>query len=136
MEQPIEGCCTSGPIRVRTIVRIASTSSRFASGGRGSVRLASSRPRVVATVDDYTAVYALVSDLIAEGLEATVSPAVRETVENVGVIASSAGSATVLRVARALGIDKSAASRRCTLARRSGYIRNEEPRRGSRLVTS
>jgi hypothetical protein len=86
--------------------------------------------RVVATLDDYTAVYALVSDLIAEGLEATVSPAVRETVENVRVIASSGGPATVLQVARALGIDKSAASRRCTVARRSGYIRNEEPSKG------
>ena len=39
--------------------------------------------RVVATLADYAAVYALVADLIAEAADAAVTPAVRETVEAV-----------------------------------------------------
>jgi hypothetical protein len=86
--------------------------------------------RVVATIDDYAVVYSLVGDLMAEGAQTTVPVHVRETVEKVRHIACMKGSATVQDVATALGLDKSAASRRCTTASERGYIRNEEPSKG------
>ncbi len=86
--------------------------------------------RVVATIEDYAAVYALVADLIAEGVQTTVPKRVRETVERVRHIATIKGSATVQDTAAALALDKSAASRRCKVAADRGYIRNEEPSKG------
>ena len=43
--------------------------------------------RIIATLDDYAVVRDLVADIIAEGVGATVSPAVRETVLAVGALA-------------------------------------------------
>jgi hypothetical protein len=37
--------------------------------------------RVIAALDDYAAVRELVADLVAEGVEATVKPEIREVVE-------------------------------------------------------
>jgi len=87
--------------------------------------------RIVATLDDYRAVYDLVLPVISEGVEATVSPAVRETVEVVAAAWRETGQpVTVLEVARRLRLDKSAASRRVRVALDKGYIVNEEQRRG------
>ena len=44
-------------------------------------RLKDEQGRVVATLEDYAAVRELVADLVAEGVEATVKPEVREVVE-------------------------------------------------------
>jgi hypothetical protein len=86
--------------------------------------------RVIATLQDFAAVYALVAESIADGVQASVPDSVGETVKLVGRIAAQAGSATVLVVAQAHGLDKSAASRRCQTAQRRGYIRNEETSKG------
>jgi hypothetical protein len=86
--------------------------------------------RLIATLDDYAAVYALVSELIAEGVHASVPASVRETVEAVTQIADRDGSAMVQQVARTLKLDNSAASHRCSTAKRRGYVRNEETSRG------
>ncbi|MDP9363537.1 MAG: hypothetical protein M3Q10_04785, partial [Chloroflexota bacterium] len=100
--------------------------------------------RIVATMGDYAAVRALVADLIAEGVEATVPCSVRETVDAVRrLVAPEAGgrlagkvqeesdkTASVAEIAKALQIDKSAASRRVRVATGSGYLKNLEDRKG------
>jgi hypothetical protein len=86
--------------------------------------------RVVATLDDYSAVYGLVSESIAEGVQASVPVTVRQTVEEVGRIAREFGSASVKQIAERLKLDKSAALRRCKRAENLGFIRNEETAKG------
>lgn len=85
--------------------------------------------RIVATVDDYEVVRELVADLIAEGVGATVSTQVRETVESVTALAGQAG-VMARAVAERLGLDKSTVSRRLRVAADGGYIQNLEDKRG------
>src|SRR5690606_1052493 len=63
---------------------------------------------------------------VADGVQASVPASVRETVGRVGAIVVECGTATIMAVAHALKIDKSAASRRCRSAQTRGYIRNVE----------
>lgn len=87
--------------------------------------------RIVATLEDYAVVRELVVETIAEGLEATVAPSVRETVKAVEtLLAEGRSEATVLDIARQLALDKSAASRRIAAAIQLGLLRNVEDRRG------
>jgi hypothetical protein len=87
--------------------------------------------RIVAELDDYAAIYDLVHDLIAEGVEATVSVNIRETVEAVARLERQYPDGVPLAaLAAELGLDKSAASRRATCAIDRGYLRNDEPRPG------
>jgi hypothetical protein len=97
--------------------------------------------RVVATLDDYAAVRELVAELLADGVEATVSPKVRETVQAVATLletgkAKGATDVMVTAVARALQLDKGPASRRVKDAVERGYLKNLEDRPGrpARLV--
>jgi hypothetical protein len=97
--------------------------------------------RIVATFADYAAVRELVSDLMAEAVEATVALTVRETVAAVQERAASDQSdpgapVTVATIATALKLDKSAAHRRVQTALKKGYLRNleEKPGRPARLV--
>jgi hypothetical protein len=93
--------------------------------------------RIVATLDDYAAVYELVADLIGEALQATVSAAIRETVEAVAMLLQGDKQEVCVKdVADKLGLDRSAASRRIADAERAGYLQNLESRRGQakRLV--
>ena len=90
--------------------------------------------RVVATLADYAAVRELVSDLIADGAEQAVPESVRQTVAAVRRCAGgSSREVTVQEVARTLGIDKSAASRRVRVALDRGYLENLETQRGRPL---
>jgi len=88
--------------------------------------------RIVATVDDYDAVRELIADLVAEGVEATVSATMRETVT--AVLASLRGVAdatvSVTAVARHMKLDRSAVSRRINAAIDRGYLKNLEEKRG------
>jgi hypothetical protein len=84
---------------------------------------------VIATVEDYGVVHDLVAELFAEGVEATVPATVRETVEAVSALADDDG-ISLVKLATALNVDKSSASRRWSEARRRGYLRNLEDRRG------
>jgi hypothetical protein len=87
--------------------------------------------RIIATLADYAAVRALVADLLAEGIEATVSATIRETVEAVQAINSKTHApVTVAQVARRLNLDKSAALRRVEVCRQRGYLQNLEKARG------
>jgi hypothetical protein len=94
--------------------------------------------RIIATLTDYSRVRALVSGLIAEGVEATVPKTVRETVEAVENVIDGWGEdhATNKAVAEELEIDKAAASRRVRAAIGRGYLKNLEDRKGhpARLV--
>jgi hypothetical protein len=94
--------------------------------------------RIVATLEDYAAVRELVADIVAEGVEATVSNTVRKTVMAVSKLADPAdsGQVSVMQVARDLKLDKSAALRRVSSALQAGYLKNLEDRKGrpARLV--
>jgi hypothetical protein len=87
--------------------------------------------RIVATLEDYAVVSTLVLDVIAEGIDATVAPIVRETVAAVQtLLADGHQEASLRQVAHALGLDKSAAARRIAAAVQLGYLRNLEDRKG------
>jgi hypothetical protein len=92
---------------------------------------------IIATLDDYAVVRELVADLVAHGVEAAVSATVRETVAVVRALhPENRDGVSVVAVARTLGVDKSAASRRVQAAVSKGYIRNLETKKGqaARLV--
>lgn len=87
--------------------------------------------RIIATLTDYAVVRDLVADLMAQGVEASVSATVRETVEAVKRLTEAPGSlATVKQVAKELGIDSPPALRRVRMAIEKGYLKNEETRKG------
>jgi hypothetical protein len=91
--------------------------------------------RVVATVDDYTVVYDLVIDIVSEGVQASVQPEIRETVEAVRSLdVPNSPAVTYKRVGELLGLDKSAARRRCEVAIREGYLVNKQERRNQPSV--
>ena len=80
---------------------------------------------VVATLQDYAAVRELVLELMAEGLEQSVPPTIRATVDAVaGLPSDSKGSVTVAQVAKALKLDRSAALRRVQGAINLGFLNN------------
>ncbi len=87
--------------------------------------------RIVATLDDYGAVRALIIDVMSEGIAATVPPIMRETVEAVRTLSGESGDTVSLpALARLLSIDKSTAMRRCLSAKMAGYLINEQTVRG------
>lgn len=92
---------------------------------------------IVATLDDYAAVRDLVADLVSDGVAATVSANMHETVEAVHALAETNElGVSIAAVARRLELDESSAFRRVRAAVDRGYIRNLEdrPRRPARLV--
>jgi hypothetical protein len=92
-------------------------------------RAADEHDRIIATVDDYEAIRSLVSDLVAEGIGATVPKTVLQTVETVERLNMPSG-ATVAAVARELKLERSAATRRLHTARDRGYLANLEDKPG------
>ena len=72
----------------------------------------------------------LVEDLIAEGIEATVKPEVRETVEAILDLSEADQGVSLTVLARCLKLDKSSASRRVRVAILRGHISNLETRKG------
>lgn len=86
--------------------------------------------RIVATLADYAAVYALVVDIVSEGVQATVSPALRETVGAVSSLSVDGHPVSIAQLAARLGLDKGAVSRRVRVACEGGYLVNQEDRKG------
>jgi hypothetical protein len=79
-------------------------------------------------------VRSLVADLVADGVGATVSESVRETVKGVAeLLEDGHESVTVAAVAGQLGIDKSSASRRIKAALARDYLSNLEIGKGKPL---
>src|SRR5215218_1806155 len=93
---------------------------------------------IVATLDDYAAVRELVVDLDSEGVEATVQPIVRQSVEAVSRLLKEGDEESVSAKAlgQELGLEKGPVSRRVRLAIEAGYLKNLEDRKGkaARLV--
>lgn len=87
--------------------------------------------RIVASIDDYAAVYHLVIDIVSEGVQATVKPEVRAAVAAVRELAAPNGQPVTYKlVGDILGIDKSSAQRRCAVALSEGYLVNKQEKRG------
>ncbi len=86
---------------------------------------------ILATLEDYKTVRELLADVLSEGVEATVAPAIRETVEAIGrILVAGSDEVSIARLAQVLGLDKSAASRRAASAVQQGFLRNLEDRKG------
>jgi hypothetical protein len=90
--------------------------------------------RIIATLEDYRAVHEVIADVIGDAIQATVSATTRATVEAVAQLIEDAkrenkptevGKA---QLAKALGLDKSAAGRRALRAINDGYLVNLETR--------
>jgi 5S rRNA maturation endonuclease (ribonuclease M5) len=91
--------------------------------------------RIIADLDDYAEVHRVVADVVAEGVAATVSPTMRETVIAVQLLtqgdeAPHPDGAMAQHLALELRLDKSAARRRLLAASIAGYVTNAEDRRG------
>jgi hypothetical protein len=90
--------------------------------------------RIVASLEDYAQVRALIADLIAEGIEANVPATVRETVraakQAILLKGQNAEEVTIATIAKHLELDKSAAWRRVQQAIDLGYLENRETGRG------
>lgn len=101
---------------------------------------------IVATIDDYTLAYELVSGKINEGAESSVKPIIRETVDVVEMLLKSDNSSRVSTfidqnnncqncvdnktIASALNLDESSASRRVSQAIKLGYLEKLETQKG------
>ena len=87
--------------------------------------------RIIASMDDYRVVRELVADLVSDEVGATVPATVVETVTAVTDLNQiDPAGVTLVQLADRLGLDRSAASRRATVARKGGYIENLEDKRG------
>jgi hypothetical protein len=87
--------------------------------------------RIVATVDDYSAVRELIEELLAEGVHASVPDTVRETVEAVRKLSrKDLNELTELEIANELQLDKSTTSRRIRDASTRGFLENLQDRKG------
>jgi hypothetical protein len=85
--------------------------------------------RVVANLDDYRVIRALVADYIAEGVQATVAPTIREVVEFVQSLKNDGVEpVTVNAIQAQMKLDHSSAYRRVSKAIKSGFLRNDAPK--------
>jgi hypothetical protein len=90
--------------------------------------------RIVATIDDYSEVRKLLGEVLAAGVEASVPPHIRETVDAVHAMNEPQG-VTISKLSKALHLDKSTVSRRVRGALGCGYLVNEaKERQPYRLV--
>jgi len=83
---------------------------------------------IIANIEDYAVVRELVAELFAEGIEATVSTTVRETVDAIAALKKD--EVSLGELAAKLRLDKSVTSRRLRQATELGYLVNLETRRG------
>ncbi len=88
--------------------------------------------RLLATLDDYAAVYGLVKDVFSSSATGGAGKMVREVVKAVGVLRkSTAGRVTVTKVAQYLKINNMAASRRIVDAEKGGWLIDQEKGRSN-----
>jgi hypothetical protein len=86
---------------------------------------------VIAALRDYEAVHALIADLFAEGVEATVSEIIRQTVQAVDSLShKTSGGVSVASVAKLLDLHKSTITRRVEKAIDGGYLCNKATTKG------
>jgi hypothetical protein len=96
------------------------------------------RGRIVATVADYAAVHALLDDLVAEAVDASVSAATRDTVEAVRDLLAegNADHVVVKKIADRLAVGRSATYDRIRRALAAGFLVNaaKEGERGLKIA--
>ena len=95
--------------------------------------------RVIASLEDYAAVYDLVADLVSYGTGQKVPEKMRETIEPVRHLeAGNSDGVSYTAIGKQLGIDESAARRRVRTAILKGFLENREtkPRCAAKIVTS
>jgi len=87
---------------------------------------------IIANMKDYEIVRTLINDIISEGARATVSPKIRETVEAVNNILFKTKNLIVSQkeLTDELKLDKSAVSRRVWDAKKEGYLKDLNDRKG------
>jgi hypothetical protein len=92
--------------------------------------------RIIATMQDYSMARDLLNDLLSQGIGATVSQSVRDTVAAVKALAPDGQTTNSKAVAAQLNVGKGAASNRISNALSEGYIVNlQEPgKRGHKLA--
>jgi hypothetical protein len=92
----------------------------------------SSDGAVIASFKDYSAVLDIVGDLVSQGVGATVSSTLRDTVKAVAELGEAAGDdgVSLTALGARLKLDKSSASRRAKEAIAKGYLKNLEDKRG------
>ena len=83
--------------------------------------------RIIATVTDYGVVKSLVLKLFSEGVGATVSDTIRETVEAVEGVGKEV---SITTLAKLLNLDKSAVTHRVRKALERGFLVNREEKKG------
>jgi len=87
--------------------------------------------RIMATVEDYAVVHELVADLVSAGVEASVPPTVRETVEAVKKLKKSWPTGVPQSAVRNhLRLDRGTVSRRINHAITLGYLVDEQEKKG------
>ena len=106
------------------------------------------RGRIIATIEDYKAVWDLVAPIVSRGVQMTVPSTMRETVQAVekleqemegGLVedpGEKMGGASLMDVANILHLNRSTVSRRVNACLEEGYLVNRETKRGQpfRLV--
>ena len=106
------------------------------------------RGRIIATMEDYKAVWDLVAPIVSRGVQMTVPATVRETVQaveklqqqtrkrSVRHLGKGLGGASLMDVANILHLNRSSVSRRVNACLDEGYLVNREHKRGQpfRLV--
>lgn len=89
-----------------------------------------SQGRIVVNFEDYKAIRNLVSEVLSEGVEMTVSKVTRETVATVAELCSDGGQVSLADLARNMSLDRSTVSRRVQMALSRGYLKNLEDKKG------
>jgi hypothetical protein len=106
------------------------------------------RGRIIATIEDYKAVWNLVALIVSRGVQMTVPATMRETVQaveklqqerrkrQVGNPGKAMGGASLMDVTNILHLNRSTVSRRVNACLEEGYLVNRETKRGQpfRLV--
>jgi hypothetical protein len=82
--------------------------------------------RIVATLEDYAAVRELVDDLVSEGMEVTVKPEMRQTVEAVARLDRDGRGVQHKAITTELKLDRSTVTRRLQPAVAKGYLVKQE----------
>jgi hypothetical protein len=100
------------------------------------------RGRIIATIEDYKAVWDLVAPIVSRGVQMTVPATMRETVQAVerleqakaegpvGNLGMAMGGASLMDVANILHLNRSTVSRRVSACLEEGYLVNRQTKRG------
>jgi hypothetical protein len=91
---------------------------------------------IIATLDDYKAVRRLVKDIIAEGIDAAVSPGVRRVVEAVTKLTKAHPHLSGKQLVDEIGVHKTTVSRDVAAAIGAGYVRDvkDDKKRSAKYV--